>query len=374
MRSDMSERADSPAAASTSAAALRHVRRGVLDMAAYTPGEQVNSCIKLNTNECPWGPSPAVKAVLAGVADDSLRLYPDPVSRALRAAAAEAFSVSADQVLAGNGSDDCLTVIYRAFLAPGDRITCAWPTYGLYDTLASIQGAELVAVDYRTAADDWKLPTVLARQAAKLVIVANPNNPSATLTPAAELRRLAEQHDGILVVDEAYMDFADAGGARESMLPFLDQHPNLIVLRTFSKSYSLAGARLGLLFAAPALVAQLTKVKDSYNVNAITQALGTAALNDRHYHLDQVRRTVMERKRLEGELAELGWSWPTSHANFLLCQVGPEAPRIYRELKARGVLVRWWDKPALREKVRITIGTPANDDLLLAHLRELVRA
>ncbi|MBA3847447.1 MAG: histidinol-phosphate transaminase [Planctomycetes bacterium] len=370
----MSERADPTASATPSAAALRHVRRGVLDMAAYTPGEQVNSCIKLNTNECPWGPSPAVKAVLAGIADDSLRLYPDPVSRALRAAAASAFAVTPDQVLAGNGSDDCLTVIYRAFLAPGERVACAWPTYGLYDTLASIQGADLVAVDYRITAADWTLPTVLARQSAKVVIVANPNNPSATLTPAADLRRLAEQQDGILVVDEAYMDFADAGGARESMIPYLDQHPNLIVLRTFSKSYSLAGARLGLLFAAPALVAQLTKVKDSYNVNAITQALGTAALDDRQYHLDQVRRTVMERRRLEAELAKFGWSWPASHANFLLCQVGPEAPRIYRELKQRRVLVRWWDKPALREKLRITVGTPENDDLLLSHLRELVTA
>jgi histidinol-phosphate aminotransferase len=358
-------------ATSRAAAALRHLRRDVLAMAPYTPGEQVNQCIKLNTNECPWGPSPAVKAVLAAVADDQLRLYPDPVARRLREAAASAYGVSPDQVLAGNGSDDCLTILYRAFLGAGDRVACPWPTYGLYETLAAIQGVELVHVDYRVGDADWTLPSLLPRQEAKLVIVANPNNPSGTVAGVAELRRLADQVDGILVVDEAYIDFAEADGTAGSLLPHLDQHPNLVVLRTFSKSYSLAGARLGLLFAAAPIVANLTKVKDSYNVNVLTQALGTAALGDRRYHLDQVRRTVLERGRLANELAKLGWTWPRSGANFLLCEVGPQAERIYLGLKQRGILVRWWNKPGLSTKLRITVGTPENDDALLALLREL---
>lgn len=351
---------------------LRHLRRDVLDMAAYTPGEQVNDCIKLNTNECPWPTTTAVLDVLGRVAADHLRLYPDPVSRRLRETAAQAFGLNPDQVLAGNGSDDCLTIIYRAFLGAGDRVCCPWPTYGLYDTLAAIQGVEIVHVDYRIAADDWKLPGMLARQDAKVVIVANPNNPSGTVASVDDLRRLADAVDGILVVDEAYIDFAEADGTAQSLLPWLNAHPNLIVLRTFSKSYSLAGARLGLLFAAPPLVANLMKVKDSYNVNVITQALGTAALEDRRTHLDQVRQTVMERKRLEQSFASYGWTWPRSGANFLLCEVGTDAKRIYQGLKERGILVRFWDKPVLNTKLRITVGRPEDHAKLFATLRDLL--
>lgn len=353
-------------------AMLRYLRQDVRAMAAYTPGEQVTHCIKLNTNECPWGPSPVVKAVLAAVNEDQLRLYPDPLSRKLREVAGNVYGVTPEQVLVGNGSDDCLTILYRAFLASPDRVACPWPTYGLYDTLAAIQGVELVHVDYKIAASDWTLPTMLPRQDAKLVIVANPNNPSGTVASVAELRRLADQVDGILVVDEAYIDFAEADGTAGSLLPFLDQHPNLVVLRTFSKSYSLAGARLGLLFAAAPIVANLMKVKDSYNVNAITQALGVAALGDRHYHLDQVRRTVLERERLARAFASFGWSWPRSGANFLLCEVGAQAQRIYLGLKERGLLVRYWDKPGLATKLRITVGTPENNDRLIGLLKEFL--
>jgi histidinol-phosphate aminotransferase len=350
------------------AIALRQLRPEVRAMTGYTPGEQVRDCIKLNTNECPWGPSPAVMQALAGIADESLRLYPDPVSRRLREAAASAYDVSPEQVLAGNGSDDCLTIIYRAFLQSGERIVCPWPTYGLYDTLASLQGATIEHVDFVPRDGTWRLPGSLAKLGAKLVIVANPNNPSATLAPTDQLRQLAHELDGVLVVDEAYVDFAGEGA---SMLPYLDQHPNLIVLRTFSKSYSLAGARLGLLFAHPELVTQLVKVKDSYNVNVISQALGAAALQDRDHHRDLVRRTLAERARLEAALAALGWTWPASRANFLLCEVGARAGEIQRALKERGILVRWWDTPALRTKLRITVGRPEWTDRLLLALREL---
>lgn len=364
---------DDPSAPSRAAAALRHLRKDILDLAAYTPGEQVTDCIKLNTNECPWPVTPLVKQTLAAISDDQLRLYPDPVSRRLREAAASAYGVTPDQVLAGNGSDDCLTILYRAFLGGSDRVACPWPTYGLYQTLADIQGVELVPVDYKIGAEQWTLPSMLPRQGAKMVIVANPNNPSGTVATVDELRRLADQVDGVCVVDEAYVDFAEADGRGGSLLPFLDQHPNLVVLRTFSKSYSLAGARLGLLFAAAPLVAQLMKVKDSYNVNVITQVLGTAALGDRQAHLGQVRRTVLERGRLERELAtRFGWRWPRSGANFLLAEVGERAGDIYRALKARGILVRWWDRPLLRSTLRITVGRPEQTDRLLAALAEIV--
>ena len=347
----------------------RHLRRDIVAMSGYTPGEQVRDCIKLNTNECAWGPSPRTRAVLAEAGDDQLRLYPDPVFRRLREAAAARYDLAPDQVLAGNGSDDCLTIIYRAFLSPGDLVASPWPTYGLYDTLATLQGVEMIHIDYKVEAHTWQLPRHLAKVGAKVVLVANPNNPSATLTPVDQLRQLAYELDGILVVDEAYIDFAPAGA---SLLPHLASHPNLIVLRTFSKSYSLAGARLGLLFAHPELVAQLMKVKDSYNVNALTQALGTAALEDRDHHRTLVQDTLCERARLEGGLAKLGWTWPQSAGNFLLCEVGERAGAIYRGLKDRGVLVRWWDRPLLASKLRITVGRPEQTDLLLKHLGDLL--
>lgn len=347
------------------AAGLRHLRSDIRSMHGYTPGEQVLDCIKLNTNECAWPPSPRVHEVLRSAHDDQLRKYPDPRARRLRETAASIYGVSPEQVLAGNGSDDCLTIIYRSILGVGDRVACPWPTYGLYDDLSAIQGVPIEHVDW---ARDWSLPAVLPRLGAKLVLLANPNNPSGSVVPVDQLRRLADALDGILVVDEAYVDFCPGG----SILPHLDAHPNLIVLRTFSKSYSLAGARLGLLFAAAPLVREFMKVKDSYNVNVLTQAVGTAALEDQAHHRDLVSRTLAERTRLEGLLAGLGWTWPASGANFLLCEAGPRAGELYRGLKERGLLVRWWDRPGLDSKLRITVGTPEQTDLLLKHLRELI--
>ncbi len=354
--------------------AVRHLRPAIQSMAGYTPGEQVVGCTKLNTNESAVPPSPAVLAALAQVAPDRLRLYPDPRANELRRIAAARYGVTPDHVLVGNGSDDCLTVLYRAFLAPGERVAVPWPTYGLYDDLATLQGAEMVHVDYRITADDWLLPEGLALQAAKLTIVANPNNPSGTLVSLAELRRLADRVEGILIVDEAYVDFAgtDDDGTGASMIAHLEAHPNVVVLRTFSKSYSLAGARLGLLFAHPELVAHLMKVKDSYNVNYLTQAAGIAALEDREHHRGLVATTLSERARLEAGLKAFGWTWPRSGANFVLCEVGPRAKEILDALKARGLLVRWWNRPALSSKLRITVGNRADNDRLLAALREIL--
>jgi len=347
------------------------LRPAIRAMPAYTPGEQIADLTKLNTNEGAHPPSPRVMATLAAIADDSLRLYPDPVSRKLRAAAAARFGVTPEQVLAGNGSDDCLTILYRAFLDPGERVACPWPTYGLYDTLASLQGATLVRVPFVADGRRLRLPPELAQQRAKMIILANPNNPTSTLVPVAELRALCDEaRDALVVVDEAYVDFALAAGIAASMLPFLDAHPNLVVLRTLSKSYSLAGARLGLLFAQAPLVEALTKVKDSYNVNVISQALGVAALEDGAYYDACVRRTVDERTRLEAALATLGLTFPEAAANFLFVEFGDRAQQIYDALKREGLLVRWWSAPELRTKLRITVGKPAENDRVLAALRK----
>jgi histidinol-phosphate aminotransferase len=187
------------------------------------------------------------------------------------------------------------------------------------------------------------------------------------------LRALCDEaRDAVVVVDEAYVDFALGAGLDASMLPYLRQHENLVVLRTLSKSYSLAGARLGLLFAAAPIISALTKVKDSYNVNAITQAIGIAALEDHAYLDDCVRRTLAERARLEAAFAAVGLTWPASAANFLLVEIGERAEAVYLALKRQGLLVRWWSAPELRTKIRISVGKPDDNDRLIAALRSSI--
>lgn len=364
----MSDKTDNPKRKSS----LDLLRPAVRDMPGYTPGEQIADLVKLNTNEGAFGPSPQVMATLAAIGDESLRLYPDPTSAKLRAAAAARFGVAPEQVLAGNGSDDCLTILYRAFLDEGQRVACPWPTYGLYDTLARLQGAQLVRSPFHQIGRRYELPADLTKKRAKMIILANPNNPSSTLVPVEAVRKLCDEAArAIVVIDEAYVDFALGAGIDASLLPYLDQHPNLVVLRTFSKSYSLAGARLGLLFAAAPIVEALMKVKDSYNVNAITQALGVAALEDRAYHEDCVRRTLDQRAHLEGALGALGLSWPEAAANFLLVEIGESAEEVYQTLKQQGLLVRWWRTPELRTKIRISVGKPGDNDRVIAALQKL---
>lgn len=345
------------------------LRPSVRAMPGYTPGEQVADLTKLNTNEGAFPPSPRVRAVLGAIADESLRLYPDPESRGLRAVAAARYGVAPDEILAGNGSDDCLTILYRGFLDAGERVVCPWPTYGLYATLASLQGAELVRVPFQVEGRRLLLPRDLTQQRAKMIILANPNNPTATLVPVEALRALCDEAvEAIVVVDEAYVDFALGAGVEASMLPYLRRHPNLVVLRTMSKSHSLAGARLGFLFAAAPIVEVLHKVKDSYNVNALTQAIGVAALEDRAYHEACVRSTLDQRTRLEAALGRLGLTWLEPAANFLLVEIGERAEAIYQALKRSGLLVRWWSAPELRTKIRISVGKAEDNDRLIAAL------
>ena len=248
------------------------------------------------------------------------------------------------------------------------------PSPKVMAALAAIQGAELLRLPFRQIGRRYELPADLARQRAKMIVLSNPNNPSATLIPVDLLRALCDEvaDRSIVVVDEAYVDFALGAGIDASMLPYLGQHPNLCVLRTFSKSYSLAGARLGLLFASPPIIEALTKIKDSYNVNAITQALGIAALEDRAAHEDAVRRTLDERARLEAALGDMGVSWPESAANFLLVEIGDQSEDVYQALKQQGLLVRFWRTPELRTKIRISVGKPDENDRLIAALRASV--
>ena len=357
--------------------AVGFVREDVQKMKAYAPGEQLKGCIKLNTNECAWGPAPAVLKAVCSVTEDQLRLYPSPLCDKVRQAASEVFGVQPAQVLVGNGSDDCLTIIMRTFSQPGDSVACAWPTYSLYDTLASIQGVGIQHVDWSAQPDPalgeadgvpgWHLPiTGLLQTAARVVFIANPNNPSATRVPLPALEYLATHLKGILVVDEAYIDYAlDGDGMAASFLGKLDAYPNVIILRTFSKSYSMAGARLGLMFAHVELINHMNKVKDSYNVNALTQLAGEAALLDRDYFRWLVGETIKQRKALEAACKGFGWTWPASDANFLLVEVGSaaKAGALYERCRDGGVLVRYWgSRPELATKLRVTVGTKESVD------------
>ena len=333
-----------------------YFRPNIAAMTGYVPGEQIEDpgIIKLNTNENPYPPSPKVYAALRKAINSSLRLYPEPLSTVLRSAAARVYGVQPSNIIAGNGSDELLSMLLRCFVGPGDRVAFPHPTYSLYDALIEIQDGARTAVDYP---GDFSLPVTLAAQNAELTFLCNPNAPSGTLVSPTQIEELARSVAGILVVDEAYIDFAESEGA--SSIPLIGRLPNLIVLRTFSKSFSLAGMRIGLAFAPVEIIAGLMKVKDSYNLNRLSLVAATAALGDMPWMTRNTRRIQQTRKRLTSALKRIGYHVYPSHANFVLARKsGENLKRLYEELKRRKVLVRYFDVAGLQDCVRITIGTP----------------
>ena len=342
-------------------------------MQGYVPGEQPRdrSYVKLNTNENPYPPSPRVIEALAAAAREDVRLYPDPIATELRATAAAVYGVAPEQILAGNGSDDLLAILFRACADPlgtpgaspyDARVAYPVPTYSLYDTLAALQGCAVARVPFPA---DFSLPReALVRADARLTIVCNPNAPTGTFAPIAEIEAMARGVRGVLVVDEAYVDFAP-----ESALPLVREHENVVVLRTFSKSYSLAGMRIGLAFGSPRLVRELYKVKDSYNLSRANLAAAKAALEDQAWMRGNVAKVRAERSRVVASLRERGFVVPDSEANFVLARRPGEPLReTYLGLKGQGVLVRYFDVDGLRDSLRISVGTPDENTKLLAAL------
>ncbi|MCD6304032.1 MAG: histidinol-phosphate transaminase [Planctomycetes bacterium] len=338
-------------------------------MTAYVPGEQPSAgekVIKLNTNENPYPPSPAAMAAVRRLDGDMLRRYPSPTAEVLRRAAAEALGVPAEWILPGNGSDDVLAMIFRACAGPGRKVAYPVPTYTLYRTLAEMYGAEAVEVPYD---DEYRLPADgLAEAQAAVTFLVHPNAPSGTPAPPEAIERLAGQLDGLLVIDEAYADFADY-----DLLELARGRDNVIVVRTLSKGYSLAGMRIGFGVARPAILDGLMKVKDSYNVDAVAAAAAAAALVDQDYHARCVEKVRASRARLAAELEGMGFRvWP-SQANFLRCR--PPAGRaetLYQTLKRRGILVRYFKQPRLADKLRITVGTDEQNDALLRAVADIL--
>lgn len=344
----------------------RYLRKNIAAIEGYVPGEQPQDggYTKLNTNENPYPPSPRVLSALRKAADRSLRLYPEPLSDSLRSLAAATYGVRAENILAGNGSDELLSILVRCFVGQGDRVVYPEPTYTLYDTLIAIQDGKKARLDYPS---DFALPEALYLQEAALTFICNPNSPSGTLASLQEIERLARSVSGILVVDEAYIDFAEGDGV--SALPLIQSFSNLIVLRSFSKSFSLAGMRIGLAFAAEEIIADMIKVKDSYNLNRLGLVAAAAALQDLPWMARNVRRIQSSRKELSRGLKKMGFQVYPSQANFVMARKeGRNARALYEELKRRKILVRYFEAAGLEDSLRITVGTTQEVRMLLREM------
>jgi histidinol-phosphate aminotransferase len=347
---------------------MKYGRAILADVEGYVPGEQASGpVIKLNTNENPYPPSPRVLDALWSLAAENVRKYPDPLSLRLRQACATRYGYdSADWVIAGNGMDELLSLVIRAFVDPGDTILSPYPTYTLYETLSALHGAAFTTVDLD---DSYHLPEAFFSTPAKLCFLPRPNAPTGVCAPRETVERLCREFEGLVVIDEAYVDFAN-----DHCMDFPKQFENAIVMRTFSKSFSLAGMRLGIAVARPEIIAEFLKVKDSYNLNLATQAAGLAAMEDYDYMLNSASRVKATRNRLSASLRDFGFDVPKSESNFVLASWNrePSAKEIFERLKADSIYVRYFNARRLDNALRITVGTESEADALLDALRGII--
>ncbi|HIJ66373.1 MAG TPA: histidinol-phosphate transaminase [Candidatus Hydrogenedentes bacterium] len=348
---------------------MNYGREILREVEGYVPGEQPKQAgiIKLNTNENPYPPSPSVGETLRKLTPDAMRKYPDPVSLELREACAQRYGYeNADWCIAGNGMDELLALAVRTFVDPGDTILTPYPTYTLYETLAQLHGADVNMIDLD---DQFQLPERFFNTPARLCFLPRPNAPTGVSAPRGDVERLCSEFEGIVVIDEAYVDF----GA-DNCMDFPKKFENAIVMRTFSKSFSLAGMRVGLAVAQPEIIAEFLKTKDSYNLNAYSQAAALAAIRAYAHMEANAAKIRSTRQRLGAALEDLGFTVPPSQANFLLAQWNgtPSAKEIFLALKDRGIFVRYFDARRLENALRITVGTDEETDALLDALREIV--
>lgn len=338
-----------------------YARNNVARMSGYVPGEQPDSpdVIKLNTNENPYPPCPGVQELLTHFDTATLRRYPNPVCQEIRDEVARQNGLKSDWVLCGNGSDDLLTIAVRSFVDPGSALAYPSPTYSLYAVLAQIQDTNVVEIELD---DNLQLPTDTLAQAhaATLLFVARPNAPTGTTYSLEAMAKLCEGFNGIVWFDEAYADFAD-----DDCLSLVRNYSNAVVSRTLSKSASLAGIRLGYCIANPTVTEQMMKVKDSYNVNAITQALALAAIRDQSYMRKTCAKICKTREETRDALCKLGFEVLPSQTNFLFAKPPVPAQAYFQALKAYNILIRYFDATRTQDYVRISIGTDAEMTRLL---------
>jgi histidinol-phosphate aminotransferase len=349
------------------------VRDNIINMAGYTPGEQPGdmSVIKLNTNENPHPPSPRVLEAVHSITAEQLRRYPDPDAKAFREAAARVHGVSPGMILCTNGGDELLSLVFRACVGDGDRVAFLDPSYSLYPVLAAMQDAEKIVLPYRITGTNWEFPPEIFTLNARLLLIVNPNAPSGTLADLATLSKIIRAFPGVVLIDEAYVDFAPV-----SALSLVREHANVIILRSMSKGYGLAGMRFGYGIAQESLLAELHKVRDSYPCDAVAIAAATAAITDQAYAAGTWDKIKAQRSEVSTALRKMGFSLPESFSNFVLAQVPPKvhAADVYAQLKKANILVRYFNIPGLTDKLRITIGTGAQNAALLAALKAIIES
>ena len=335
----------------------------------YTPGEQPRDMqyVKLNTNESPFPPSPAVAAAVAAECG-KLQLYSDPESTALRIKLAQVYGVKPSQILVSNGSDEVLNF---AFMAYGDAVAFPDISYGFYPVFAQLNHIPYTQIPLK---EDFSIDPADYMGIGKTVVIANPNAPTGLCLPLEDIESIAKSNpNNVVIIDEAYVDF---GG--ESAIKLVDKYENLLVIQTFSKSRSMAGARLGFCVGNEKLIADLNTIRYStnpYNVNRMTEFAGVAALEENDYYLSNAKTIMENRQWTKNALEALGFSVLDSKANFLFAKSDRiDGEDLYKKLKAHGVLVRHFNKPRIDAFNRITIGTKKQMEILIKNIKEILEA
>ena len=335
----------------------------------YVPGEQpTGDVIKLNTNENPYPPSPKVRKVLDEFDIDSLRKYPDVYGGTLHAKLSEVYGIDKDRIFVGVGSDDVLATAFLTFFNSDKPIIFPDVTYSFYDVWADLYRIPFELIPLK---DDLRIDKEDYIRDNGGIVIPNPNAPTGALKSVEDLEYIISHNkESVVIIDEAYIDF---GG--NSVLPLIDKYDNLLVVQTFSKSRSMAGVRIGMAFGSKALIKYLNDVKfsiNSYTINKLTEAAGTAALEDEAYFNKTVSKVIDTRERIKPVLRQLGFDFPDSASNFIFAtHKDVPAQKIFTELKERGIYVRWWNKPRISNHLRITIGTDEEMDVLIKALKEI---
>ena len=353
-------------------------RENITRIEGYLPGEQPSSLdvIKLNTNENPYPASPLVAETLSKIKVDELRRYPSALADEFCSLASRVHNVNPENIIPTNGGDELLRLILTTFAGENDTLAITTPSYSLYPVLADIQGCSLIEIPLN---NDLNYPDefseIVVNSSAKICLLVNPHAPTGGLLSVSFIDKLASNFKGVLVVDEAYSDFVDPA-LRYDCIPLISKHKNLLLLRTLSKGYSLAGLRFGYGLGDSELIAPIKyKTRDSYNTDYISQQLARAALSSRDYAMSTWDRIRESRKILSKKLEQLGLrSWP-SQTNFILVQIpdDPGAKYVYKKLKLDNILVRHFDVNNLKDKIRITIGSEDENKRLISSLEKILK-
>ena len=360
-------------------------QRGLEGIRPYVPGKPIEEVmrehgiedvVKLASNENPLGVSPKALQAMREAMERG-NLYPDAASFDLRSAIAKHFDLSLEQVAVGNGADDLILELCMAYLEDDDETVISRSSFPVYDIYVAAMRGKLVktplAPGFRI---DLDAMAEAITDRTKVTVVCNPNNPTGTIVTAAELDRFvrAVPENVLIVVDEAYVEMVDSDAFPDTMAYVREEKPNVLVLRTFSKVYGLAGIRLGYAFGAPETIAAVHRVKNIFNVSVLAQAAGIAALGDEGFVEKSVRANAEGRRYLCREVERMGLEHAESHTNFILVRVGPNATKVYERLLERGIIVRPCKQYDLPEFLRISIGTPEQNERLIDALETLLRS